>query len=67
MKYFWLLVFNISPKMGRSGLALQFARTEFVEQSRQVGKWLCYFEQRVLFLVKLNPESSNKVLVLRRG
>ena len=33
---------------------LKMGRSKFVEY-RKVAKYLCYFEQNVLFLVKLNP------------
>ena len=50
-----LQAFNLAPKMGHPRPA---THSYFVE-CRQVGKQLCYFEQNMLFLVKLNPEFSS--------
>jgi len=42
--------------MGRPRSA---TRSLIAVATRQVGKWLSYLQQNMLFLVKLNPEFSS--------
>ena len=52
----FLEVFNLAPKLGRQLNSL-------VVECCQMGLQLCYFEQIMLFLVKLNPEFSSKSII----